>query len=99
MAKGVQGPRQGGKSKPTGKAWQRLGNARSKAKSDIQQQRLRGRLCLACGASDHWLRDCPFHNIQNAQVASASYEGLTLDAEGGVFVLDGDLERGCVRGK
>ena len=72
-----------GKSLPKGK-----GKAGSKGKgkldNPIQQQRLKGSLCLGCGSADHWLRDCPFHTVQNAQMASASYDGMTLDAEGNV---------------
>ena len=70
-----------GKSKGKGKS---QGKTRSKSDSHVQQQRLQGSLCLGCGSSDHWLRDCPHYNVQNAQLASASWEGLTLDAEGAV---------------
>ncbi|CAE7889819.1 RE1 [Symbiodinium microadriaticum] len=52
----------------------------------VQQQRLQGSLCLGCGASDHWLKDCPSYNVQNAQVASAAIGGLVLDAEGAASV-------------
>ena len=50
----------------------------------MQQQRIQGSLCLGCGSSEHWLRDCPVHSVQNAQLTTATVDGLTLDAEGAV---------------
>ena len=65
------------KSKSSGK-----GKTRTDASSTLQQQRLKGSLCLGCGSPDHWLKDCPSYSVQNAQLTSASYTSLTLDAEG-----------------
>ncbi|CAE7250405.1 TY5A [Symbiodinium natans] len=44
-----------------------------------RQTRLRGSLCLGCGASDHWIRECPHVSNFQAQIASADLE---LDPEG-----------------
>ena len=86
----------GGKSKGKGKSSGRgmnAGKAKGKGKqsaggkgksenSAVQQQRLKGSLCLGCGSADHWLKDCPSYNTARAQLTSASYEGLVLNAEG-----------------
>ena len=74
---GKSGNKGAGKSKGKGKG-------KLDAQSALQQQRLQGSLCLGCGSADHWLRDCPNFNVQNAQLASASVTGLCLDADGAV---------------
>ncbi|CAE7457471.1 unnamed protein product, partial [Symbiodinium necroappetens] len=74
---GKSGNKGVGKSKGKGKG-------KLDAQSALQQQRLQGSLCLGCGSADHWLRDCPNFNMQNAQLASASVTGLCLDADGAV---------------
>ncbi|CAE7226683.1 unnamed protein product [Symbiodinium sp. CCMP2592] len=68
---GKSGGKKGGKSKgkgspsgkghPKGKASGKKGKpggAGGAAGAD-RQNRLKGSLCLGCGASDHWIRDCP----------------------------------------
>ncbi|CAE7884955.1 unnamed protein product, partial [Symbiodinium necroappetens] len=85
--RGKPGGKASGKSFPSfGKASGKKGSGfKGKAKTTdpaVHQQRLQGSLCLGCGASDHWLKDCPSYNVQNAQIASASFEGLVLDADG-----------------
>ncbi|CAE7400538.1 GIP [Symbiodinium sp. CCMP2456] len=62
------------------------GRGKLDAQSALQQQRLQGSLCLGCGSADHWLRDCPNFNVQNAQLASASMPGVCLDADGAVEI-------------
>ena len=74
-----KGKSKGGKGKPSQK-----GKAKLDISNPVQQQRLKGSLCLGCGSPDHWLRDCPSFTVHNAQVTSASYAGMTLDAEGAV---------------
>eukprot|EP00435_Cladocopium_sp_Y103_P012135 s282_g3.t1 len=49
--------------------------------SSTQRQRLESSLCLGCGASDHWLRDCPNVTLHQAHVCSAT---TTLDGDGAV---------------
>ncbi|CAE7806594.1 RE1, partial [Symbiodinium necroappetens] len=86
-----KGKGRGGKSavgsKPFGKSSGKKGQpskSKGKGKTDnaLHQQRLQGSLCLGCGASDHWLKDCPSYTVQNAQLTSAAIDGLVLDAEG-----------------
>ncbi|CAE7864917.1 unnamed protein product, partial [Symbiodinium necroappetens] len=80
--KGKQGkPGTKGSGKSKGK-----GRGKLDAQSALQQQRLQGSLCLGCGSADHWLRDCPNFNVQNAQLASASLPGVCLDADGAVEI-------------
>ena len=85
-AKGKGRSSKGLSSKTGGKTNQTRSSkgASGKGKTDpvLQQQRLKGSLCLGCGAADHWLKDCPVYNVQNAQLASANVDGLVLDAEG-----------------
>ena len=86
--KGKSGDKGKGKSKSKKGKGKGKGAAKGKtmnkgaakgAGSADQQNRLRGSLCLGCGSSDHWLRDCPHVNTYQAQVASADVE---LDPEG-----------------
>ena len=70
--------------KASGKGSGKSSKGKSKGDLSVQQQRIQGSLCLGCGSSKHWLRDCPVHNVQNAQLTTATVDGLTLDAEGAV---------------
>ena len=73
---GHMGAKSGGKSgKGTRKG---MGKQGGKGSGD-KQARLRGSLCLGCGAADHWVRDCPHMSSYQAQLASADLE---LDPEG-----------------
>ncbi|CAE7400233.1 FMN2 [Symbiodinium sp. KB8] len=79
-----KGKFKGKKGKGKGKISSSKGKVSSKgtgkgAGSADRQSRLRGSLCLGCGSSDHWIRDCPHVNTYQAQVASADVE---LDPEG-----------------
>eukprot|EP00439_Symbiodinium_sp_Y106_P005894 s12221_g1.t1 len=71
-------------AKSSGKGRGTKGKGKFDSQSALQQQRLQGSLCLGCGSPDHWSRDCPTFNVQNAQLASASIPGLCLDADGAV---------------
>ena len=90
--KGDKGKSKGGKSKsqgkgkgaggPKGKGSGKKGGgkaAKGMTHGADRQTRLRGSLCLGCGASDHWIRECPHVSNFQAQIASADLE---LDPEG-----------------
>ncbi|CAE7255028.1 PSMC3, partial [Symbiodinium sp. CCMP2456] len=71
---------QQGRGKSKGKDFKGKGKGVSSGKSNgDRQMRLKGSLCLGCGASDHWIRDCPHVTQFQAQMASAEME---LDPEG-----------------
>ena len=48
----------------------------------VQKQRLDASQCIGCGASDHWLRDCPHMTSHQAHICGAS---TTLDGDGMVI--------------
>ena len=74
---GSKGANQGAKS--AGKGGKKgLSRGLGKGSGD-RQARLHGSACLGCGATDHWVRDCPHVNNYQAQLATADVE---LDAEG-----------------
>ena len=78
-----KGKGKGGKTKsqgtPKGPSGKGNGNGNGKGKKGPgkmpptaeRQQRLQGALCLGCGASNHWIRDCPHVTLFQAQLASA----------------------------
>ncbi|CAE7420471.1 luxQ, partial [Symbiodinium microadriaticum] len=81
-----KGGKLGGKSKGKGKGKpsskgpsSKKGSGKSANSASDRQGRLRGSLCLGCGAADHWIRDCPHVTTFQAQVATADLE---LDPEG-----------------
>ena len=87
---GKSGGKAGGKSGAKGKGKGKTRPARGKGKGTDakgkgksggadRQVRLKGSLCLGCGAADHWIRDCPHVTQFQAQLASADVE---LDPEG-----------------
>ena len=45
----------------------------------VQKQRLDASQCIGCGASDHWLRDCPHMTSHQAHICGAA---TTLDGDG-----------------
>ena len=47
-----------GKTSPEGKPSTKKGSGKNTSSAD-RQGRLRGSLCLGCGAAGHWIRDCP----------------------------------------
>ena len=61
--------------------------------SFTQRQRLESSLCLGCGASDHWLRDCPTVTLHQAHVCSAT---TTLDGDGTVVWMVNSEQPGCL---
>ena len=69
-----------GKSKSFSKGQSKSSRGSSQM-SPTQRQRLESSLCLGCGASDHWLRDCPNVTLHQAHVCSAT---TTLDGDGTV---------------
>ncbi|CAE7314402.1 unnamed protein product, partial [Symbiodinium sp. CCMP2592] len=72
-------PKGGNPTIPKGK-----GKTKGQAGFDPQRQaRLRGALCLGCGSSEHWVKDCPTMSTFQAQLATANVE---MDAEGNPFV-------------
>ena len=70
-------------SKGKGSGKSKAGSKGGKSKMNpTQRQRVQASLCLGCGASDHWLRECPHVTQHQAQhVCSAS---STLDGDGTV---------------
>ena len=65
--------------------WRHKGSSKGISKGHAGKGKgsmVRGSLCLGCGSADHWLKDCPSYNVQNAQLASAGFGEFTLDAEG-----------------
>ena len=69
-----------GKSKSFSKGHGKTGKGNNQM-SATQKQRLESSLCLGCGSSDHWLRDCPNVTLHQAHVCSAV---TTLDGDGAV---------------
>ena len=69
-------------SKGKGSGKSKAGSKGGKSKMNpTQRQRMQASLCLGCGASDHWLRECPHVTQHQAHVCSAS---STLDGDGTV---------------
>ena len=69
-------------SKGKGSGKSKAGSKGGKSKMNpTQRQRMQASLCLGCGASDHWLRECPHVTQHQAHVCSAS---STLDGDGAV---------------
>ena len=69
-------------SKGKGSGKSKAGSKGGKSKMNpTQGQRMQASLCLGCGASDHWLRECPHVTQHQAHVCSAS---STLDGDGTV---------------
>ena len=73
-----KGKGQGGKS---GKGAPKGASKGGKGKTSTQRHRLQSSLCLGCGASDHWLRECPHMTQHQAHVCSTA---TTLDGEGAI---------------
>ena len=69
--KGKSPGKKGGKGKPS--------PTPTRANLEAQQERIDRALCLGCGSSQHWIRDCPEATTYAAQLTSAN---VTLDAEG-----------------
>ncbi|CAE7733599.1 unnamed protein product [Symbiodinium sp. CCMP2592] len=71
-----------GKGKSKGKPFAKgppKGQGKATGADAQKQARLRGALCLGCGSSEHWVRDCPTTSVYQAQLASVDVE---LDPEG-----------------
>ena len=66
-----------GKSKGSGKP----SPTPSRTNLSNQQQRIEDALCLGCGSSTHWIRDCPQQSVYSAQLTTA---GTVLDSHGAV---------------
>ena len=74
------------KSKSQSKGFYKGKTGKGKGTGDssaaLRQSRLNGSTCLGCGSPDHWLKDCPSHTVQNAQITTAGLGDFSLDAEG-----------------
>ncbi|CAK9042424.1 Retrovirus-related Pol polyprotein from transposon TNT 1-94, partial [Durusdinium trenchii] len=69
-------------SEGKGSGKSKAGSKGGKSKMNpTQRQRMQASLCLGCGASDHWLQECPHVTQHQAHVCSAS---STLDGDGAV---------------
>ena len=71
-----------GQSKGSSKSKTGKGKGAGDSSAALRQSRLNGSTCLGCGSPDHWLKDCPSHTVQNAQLATAGFGDFSLDAEG-----------------
>ena len=75
-----------GLGKPSKGSTKGSGKGGGKNKSSTQRHRLQASLCLGCGSSEHWLRDCPHVTQHQAHVCASS---TTLDGEGMVVWMVG----------
>ncbi|CAE7353272.1 GIP [Symbiodinium sp. CCMP2592] len=95
-AKGKGRGKSQGKSTDKGKNSSKGKNSGKGGNSAERQQRLRGSLCMGCGAADHWIRDCPNVSMHQAHIATADVqldpEGIPVSETWMTLVTDSDSE-------